>query len=387
MKIAVIASTPEKTALLKEILEAHDGQDQYLFLARQGDALSFDGIDLLNTHVVLIESSQVDPGDLLAIAGCTRNSTNPAFIFITSDHSESRLMEMMHAGVSEVVTEPVDGDALHESIERVRSRHYIASATPPRGKVISFVSCKGGAGATFLATNIGYALATICNKKVLYIDLHQQYGDAAFYLTESAGPSSYADIIGQAGLDSTVVASASMQIDKNFFLLQAPDTLEKTSGIKPQQVDNLLTVAIQDYDFVIIDLAETFDALTMKALDRSEQIYAVMQPVLPYMRAMSKILHVFTLLGYSAQKVKVLLNRMDKDVKPSQSKIEEAIQKPCDWVVPNDYLNCIESVNAGIPILKLAPDSTVSKHLMKLAYELAGTKHVPNKSLFSKLFG
>ena len=126
----------------------------------------------------------------------------------------------------------------------------------------------------------------------------------------------------------------------------------------------------------------------MKALDRSEFIFAVMQPILTYVRAMSKILHVFTLLGYSAQKVKVVLNRMVKDVKPSQEKIEEGIQKPCDWVVPNDFANSVESSNSGIPVLKLAPDSNLSKSLVHMARHLTGeAPEEEHKSLLSKIFG
>jgi pilus assembly protein CpaE len=387
MKIAVIASTSTILNTLQEALASNSGQDQFVFLTRRSGKINLEEIDLVSTSIVIVDADKIEPLDLAVITSCTRNSMNPAFVFLTTAPTETMLLDLMRAGVNEVVKLPLNIAELSAAIERIRARHYISSATPPRGRIISFVSCKGGAGATFLATNLGYVLATNFNKKVLYIDLHMQYGDASFYLSETAGKNSFADIIGQAGLDSTVVASSSMQVAKNYYLLQAPEAIEKTSGIKPQQVDNLLSVAVQDYDFVLVDIAETFDGLTMKALDRSEQIYAVMQPILPYVRAMSKVLHVFTLLGYSAQKVKVVLNRMGKDTKPSQAKLEEVIQKTCEWVVPNDFNNSIESANSGVPIQKLAPDSPVSKSLMYLAANLVGDKVSARPSFFARLFG
>lgn len=387
MKIAVIASTSTILNTLQEALASNSGQDQFVFLTRRSGKINLEEIDLVSTSIVIVDADKIEPLDLAVITSCTRNSMNPAFVFLTTAPTETMLLDLMRAGVNEVVKLPLNIAELSAAIERIRTRHYISSATPPRGRIISFVSCKGGAGATFLATNLGYVLATNFNKKVLYIDLHMQYGDASFYLSETAGKNSFADIIGQAGLDSTVVASSSMQVAKNYYLLQAPEAIEKTSGIKPQQVDNLLSVAVQDYDFVLVDIAETFDGLTMKALDRSEQIYAVMQPILPYVRAMSKVLHVFTLLGYSAQKVKVVLNRMGKDTKPSQAKLEEVIQKTCEWVVPNDFNNSIESANSGVPIQKLAPDSPVSKSLMYLAANLVGDKVSARPSFFARLFG
>ena len=387
MKIAVIASTSTILNTLQEALASNSGQDQFVFLTRRSGKINLEEIDLVSTSIVIVDADKIEPLDLAVITSCTRNSMNPAFVFLTTAPTETMLLDLMRAGVNEVVKLPLNIAELSAAIERIRTRHYISSATPPRGRIISFVSCKGGAGATFLATNLGYVLATNFNKKVLYIDLHMQYGDASFYLSETAGKNSFADIIGQAGLDSTVVASSSMQVAKNYYLLQAPEAIEKTSGIKPQQVDNLLSVAVQDYDFVLVDIAETFDGLTLKALDRSEQIYAVMQPILPYVRAMSKVLHVFTLLGYSAQKVKVVLNRMGKDTKPSQAKLEEVIQKTCEWVVPNDFNNSIESANSGVPIQKLAPDSPVSKSLMYLAANLVGDKVSARPSFFARLFG
>lgn len=387
MKIAVLASTLASLDTLQQSLESTARQDQFVFLSRRSSTLSLEELDLVSTNVVILDAEEIDSQDLAVISACTRNSSNPAFIYLCRHFNEEQILELMRAGVSEVLRLPLNISELQTAIERIRARHYISAATLPRGRIISFVSCKGGAGATFLATNLGYTLATQYDKKVLYIDLHLQYGDAAFYLSETPGKNSFADIIAQAGLDSTVVASGSMTIAKNYYMLQAPDAIEKTSGIRPQQVDNLLTVAVQDYDFVLLDMAESFDGLTMKALDRSEQIFAVMQPILPYARAMSKILHVFTLLGYPAQKVKAVLNRMTKDSTPGQAKLEETIQKTFEWVVPNDFSNAIASANSGIPVQKLAPECALTKSLQQMAANLAGVKAELQTSFFAKLFG
>ena len=39
-----------------------------------------------------------------------------------------------------------------------------------KGKILAFISCKGGSGATFLAANLAYVLATQTNKKVALLD-------------------------------------------------------------------------------------------------------------------------------------------------------------------------------------------------------------------------
>jgi pilus assembly protein CpaE len=387
VKIAVIASTPERLHELQEILERTPGDDQFVFLQRHDREIRLERVDLFSTNILILDSEAVEADDLRLIANCTQKHANPAVLYLCGKHSETELLELMRSGVTEVVNLPLSAGALRESIERIRARHYISSAYRPRGKILSFISCKGGAGATFIAANLGYALATECHQKVLLIDLHMQYGDASFYLTDTISHNTLADIVKQSGLDSTVVATASLQITPDYFLLQAPESPEKASGIQPQHIDNLLTVAIQDYDFVIVDLPLTLDALSMKALDRSDRVFPVMQPMVPYLRAMGNLLHLFGMLGYDAHKVSVLLNRTDETLSLSMSRMEDVIQKKIDRLIPNDFIHAGESSNTGLPIIKVSAESPISTSLREMAKDLSGVVVPSHKqSLFSKLF-
>jgi pilus assembly protein CpaE len=202
MKISAIANNPESLVKIKEILETNSAQDQFVFLERRGGEIDIERVDLFSTNVLIIDAEKVSKSDLKTIASCTREHVNPAIIYATSDTQNERLVELMRAGVMEVIGFPVSQAELLESIERLRSRRYIASTYRPRGKILSFISAKGGAGATFVAGNIGYSLAEECRQKVLFIDLHMQFGDAAFYLVENAGPSTLTDVISQTGFCS-----------------------------------------------------------------------------------------------------------------------------------------------------------------------------------------
>ena len=386
MKIAAIASSPESLIRIKEILEANSHQDQFIFLERRDGQINIDRLDLFSTNILVVDSENISKMDLKAISLCTKEHPNPDIIMATSDTQNGRMLELMRSGVSEVIGFPVLEGELLEAIERLRLRRYIASTYRPRGKILSFISAKGGAGATFIAGNLGYALASDCKQKVLFIDLHMQFGDASFYLVESAGPSTLSDVISQTGLDSTVIASATVQVSENYYLLQAPDSPDKAVGIKPQHIDNLLTVAIQDYDYIIVDLPKEIDAITMKVLDRSNNIYVVFQPVMAYLRALTKILHLFNLLGYEPQKIVTVVNRMDSASAISLEKMENAIQKQINWVFPNDFINVTESANTGIPVQKLQPYAAISKVFSSIAHEIAKLKleTAQAKSWFSK---
>ena len=370
MKIGAIASAPEVLGLLKEALEKNLHEDQFVFLERRNDELDIDRIDLFSTNVLIVDAETISKADLKVISSCTKEHSNPAIIYATKNAQDGQLIELMRAGVMEVISYPITSGELLEAIERLRLRRYIASTYRPRGKILSFISAKGGAGATFIAGNLGYSLAVDCKEKVLFVDLHMQFGDAAFYLVETAGPRTLTDVISQTGLDSTVIASATTQVTDNYFLLQAPDSPDKAVGIKPQHIDNLLTVAIQDYDYVIVDLPREIEAITMKVLDRSDKIYIVFQPVISYLRAVTKVLNLFNLLGYESRKIETILNRMDRGVAISLEKMEDAIQKSIDWVFPNDFVNATESVNTGIPLEKMRPHIPLSNAFKAMAGEI-----------------
>jgi pilus assembly protein CpaE len=294
----------------------------------------------------------------------------------------------MRSGVTEFIHIPVVSADLTAAIERIRGRKYMSSPHKPRGKIISFISCKGGSGNTFIAANLGYILAAEHQQKVLMIDLNLQFGDASFYISEEPGPSSLADIVRQAGLDSTVIATAAMQISENFYLLQAPDNAEDSMGIISTHVDNLLTIAAQDYDFVIVDLPRIIDSLAMKALDRADSIFIVMQPLVPYMRALTKMTSLLNKLGCDRSKIKIILNRFNENMDIPQENIADAVQSEIDFTISNDYLAVSKSVNIGKPLALLTHDNPVCSDLRKLATSLDGAVGESSPiSFFKKLFG
>ena len=183
MKIVAILSSQKMLAAAKEALEKSQNQDQFIFLERKDGDLGIERLDLYSTNILILDSEYANDADMKTVAACVRQNSNPAVILITSDHSEAKLIDYMRSGVSEVIDFPLDGRQLIEAIERLRKKRYIATTYHPRGKILSFISAKGGAGATFIAGNIGYSLATKFNLKVLYIDLNMQFGDAVFYFS------------------------------------------------------------------------------------------------------------------------------------------------------------------------------------------------------------
>ena len=74
-----------------------------------------------------------------------------------------------------------------------------------------------------------------------------------------------------------------------------------------------MNLAVNQYDFIILDVSKNLDDLTIKALDRAHNIFLVVQTMLPYIRNANRMMTVFRSLGYPQDKVELLVNRYWKN--------------------------------------------------------------------------
>lgn len=290
---------------------------------------------------------------------------------LSTEQTVEFMMEAMRAGVREVLPAPVSAATLFPALARVREK--LAQHEHVNGKVLAFVSCKGGSGATFLATNIAYALATGCGQRVALIDLNLQFGDASLFVADQKPQATLTDVALQIHrLDASLLASSMMAVTSTFSLLAAPDDPVHAGDIRPAHIDTLLALARRHYDFVILDVGRSLDPVGVRALDLADTIFPVLQTTLPYVRDGKRLLEVFRSLGYPPAKVQVIVNRHQKNAHVKLQDLEAACGTPIWRLVPNHYEVAAASVNQGIPVLKLSAKNPVAKALTGLARDLAG---------------
>lgn len=369
LNISVIASSQEVIKNLEQIFEKNVNLDNFLYLNRMDGELRLNRIDSDKTDILIIDSQQVSQDDLNNLSLLSQEKNHPSLIYLASSWTEQNLIDLMRSGIQDIVRLPLNGSSqdLLDAIERIRQKTAIAKRAKGKGKIISIMPCKGGAGATFIGVNLAYQLAEKYTQRVLFIDLHAQYGDAAYYLTDSAAAGNVADVITQPYLNSVTIASAAMQVAENCYLLPAANSIEKSSKIQSHQIDTLLTVAASEYDFVILDLGSTLDALSTRAIDRSDFVYLVTHPTLNYLKALINTLNLFTELGYAASQLRVVINQMDMDASLSEDKITDLLNRKIDTQIPYDGAAVDESINAGIPLIKMKPNNSVSISIDEMA--------------------
>jgi pilus assembly protein CpaE len=379
MKIALISPNKNHLQDMGRVLEAHShavtlidgGKSRMRAVAEQ------DHPDLM-----LVDGMCCDPNELVQVEYVTTHHPKIAVILLCATQSPEFLINSMRAGVREVLPSPVSADALQAAVSRIASK-LLGAKTKGTGKILAFIPCKGGSGATFLATNLGFQLAE--TKSVLLIDLNLQFGDALSFVHDGQPASTLADVAHDISrLDASFLAASSVKIAANYSILAAPEDPTRAMEIKPEHLDAILNVALAQYDFVLLDMSRTLDTLAIKVLDRAYRIFPVLQAGLPGLRNASKLLAVFKSLGYPADKIEVIVNRFEKGGDISQADIQRSLGTTHLRTVPNSYKEVNASINQGDALAEVTRSNAVAKSLAEFALSLS-PKQDESRSLLDRL--
>lgn len=335
--------------------------------------------------VLIVNGGLPENGGLESLERLRVRHPDAAFIVVSDNQSPEFLLRAMRAGVREVLPTPSAGVQLHAAIGRIAPRRKAQEAVD--GKILAMTSCKGGSGATFLATNLAWVLALEHGKRVALIDLNLQFGDAALYVTDEKPASNLAQVCQEIHrLDAAFLSSAMIEVAPGFSLLAAPDDPSHATDVKAEHVEAILKVARANYDFVVVDVGRSLDAVSLQLFDMADMILPVVQLTLPFIREAKRLVEVFMSLGYPASKIGLIVNRHEKSSEIGLQDLERTVNAKVFKAVPNCYKAVAASVNQGEPVARLEKSSAVTKALREIAAALDTASEKTGRGWLSRLF-
>ena len=341
-------------------------------------------IAVVHPSFVFLDGQGNEKEVLDSLQNTTNKYPQAAILLLASLQSATLLLAAMRNGVRELVELPLSANSLHEAIDRILSQQRESSRE--EGKILSFISCKGGSGTTFIADNLAYALASVSNKKVLLIDLNLQFGDAALFLSDAQPSMTLADLCRQIHrLDAALLDSSLIHVTPSFGILPASGEPDPYDTIRSEQIDAILHLARQEYDFVFIDLGRQINGIVIRALDQSDHIFPIIQQSLPYLRNGLRLLNLFKILGYRKEKIRVIVNRHETNTITVEA-IERSLGQTVSHLVPNNFDVVNESINQGVPVLKLARSCNVTKALVDIVNAFTDIRKPESSSIIRRLF-
>lgn len=337
--------------------------------------------------LIVLDSLNGDQ-DFRLIKQLAASSSGTTIITAAYDSSPSLILKSIRAGASEFLQLPMIEDEFNTVLDRVAelwSSHK--GATTKTGRIVAVFSNKGGAGVSFLATNLAAAM----NTNTLLADLNVQVGDTASFLGLDPKYTINDFVHNRSRLDDALINSLITPYSRHLSLLAAPAEPHEADDIEPQHISEALHVLAQRFPFVVMDLQHTFDPITVAGLDLADQILLVMHLDIPGIRSTKRALKVFERLGYPRSKVRVVVNRWSKNIDVELQKVEAHLDERLLGLIPNDYRKVIDSINLGRPLVETDPSSKISLEIKRIAGLLQRPDQTaspqPRKRLLGAVFG
>jgi len=371
MKIFFICSDMNQRDALAQQLPRMSGVD---FNVLHGSVKTLFTVLKERPDVVVLDYPVSDPASMEQIKTATLQAPGVYVALVSPDGSPELLRRAMQAGVRDILPAPMSAATVERALGCVQEREaFRFHQEEGRGKVLAFVPAKGGAGATFLATNLAYALATH-GHRVLVVDLNLYFGDAALFVADHPPTSSVVDLAREMRrMDAALLDACVLKARENLHLLAAPISPHQLDLVTPDAVERIVGLARAHYDFVILDLSRTLTPATVKALDLAERIHLTLQLTLPCVQDAKRMTAVFRELGYPLDKLQLVVNRYEKSGLVNLDEVERATGIKVRRTVPNSFEAVNASVNEGIPLLLQSPRDPVARLLLDWGQELLPT--------------
>jgi pilus assembly protein CpaE len=333
----------------------------------------------LKPDVVLMDINMPVMDGILATERMTVELPQIAIIILSVQGEGEYLRKAMAAGARDYLTKPPGSDELLQTIQRVyeleKKRHQSLSAfaqKPSRkpGKIISVFSTKGGVGKSLITVNLAVAMQQISGKKTAIVDLDLQFGDVTM-LMDLLPRRTISDLTSEPDqLDIKTIESYLLEHSSGVKVLPAPLRPEFAEAIHGKNIEQILRVLKEHYDYILIDTCQSFDDITLSALDISDTILIVTTLDVLTIKNVKLGLEAMASLHYESSKIKLILNRSTSEMGLSISDLENSLKYPVTNALPSDGKVAVMSCNKGVPFVLSDPKAPITEAIQDLAREL-----------------
>jgi len=252
----------------------------------------------------------------------------------TNELESGVVIDLLRSQIQDFLRRPLASTELRQLFDRV----FLVRTVPVSslGKVVSFISNKGGVGKSTLSVNAACALAQRHPGQVLLVDASLQLGICALMLNITP-PNTLVDAVRQKErLDETLIRRLAGPHSSGLHLLAAPPDAVTASEVDDASVARVLNLARRCYQYVIVDTFPMLDATVISILDLSDLGYIVLQGTAPSLVGAMRFLPVLDGIGFPRERERIVLNRNYKSFPGNltQLDIEDRLGRPIDYTFP-----------------------------------------------------
>jgi pilus assembly protein CpaE len=280
---------------------------------------------------------------------------------------QNPVSENPERGIDAVLKMPFTGFDLTTMIRKVGETRAVESARAG-SLVVSLFSPKGGVGRTTLAYNLAVGLGQDHN--VCLIDGSLQFSDLRGLLRVPAVAPSIVNLPTDRIREQDLI-DIMWRDPSGIDILLAPPRVEMAEMVTTRDIEKVLSMLRQLYEFVIIDTRAALSDDVLVFLDSADLILQVLTYDSMAIRGLAMSAETFAAIGYPPTKLATVLNRADATGGFDKADVEQALGSKIDFEVVSDGRLVLSSNNEGVAFVTSSPDSPIAQGVRRIAESLA----------------
>ncbi len=321
----------------------------------------------LRVEVVVIDISVENPQPAIRAIELIQANTLQLAIFANGTMQQpTTIVASMRAGAGEYLDDSTGSEALLEALTRFSSNRTRTRGGVGKARIFTFLSAKGGAGATTAAVNTAVALQQSHGNVVLVDFAPVGHAQLHLNLRPSFGVPDALENLHR--LDASLLDGLMTTCKDGLHLLAGPQQ-PYPSLPTPAELARLFDLLANHYRYVVVDASSRLDSTTRLLSDLSNAVLMVAQTDVVSLWSAGRI-HAFLEEGAGRNRLRMVLNRYKKIPGFTDEDVEHSTRCKVLWKIPNAFQAVSPAIDHGIPVV-LQDGQEISRSFRALAAALA----------------
>jgi pilus assembly protein CpaE len=360
---------------LQQCLQEQREFEIHTRLISNGHADPLDGLSLKPDLVVLRFDAE-HLAELAAWSGKGAELRPPLIVVGPAGHPEAMRLAI-RSGAKDFLPEPVTAGDLIAALQRLRDE-TVRQRARATGGVHVIVGTAGGAGSSFIATNVARILTSEGERPgvaaPMLVDMDLNFAPLSHYLDLQAPRGLLQALEAVEVLDEVALTGFGARHRSGLRLLcAAAGHTVLAKDVSPERLARLIEVLAAYHPHVIVDVPHALDALTATIFSLATQVVLVLQQSLLHLRNAARLQKILcNELGVAPERIRVVVNRYQKDALVELADVKRSLSVDNLLSVPSHYRSALESADSGVTLYDADRNSNVIRALRELATALTG---------------
>lgn len=364
IRLLIVEDVPQVASHVRAMLQAQH-QIKFLDVVTAGDR-ALTSVEEMKPDVVIVDALLQGRISGQQVAQQIRQA-EPQVGIIVLTVPQNPVKESADRGVDAVLTMPFSGFDLTTIVRKVGETRS-AEAARSSSLVATLFSPKGGVGRTTLAYNLAVALGQ--NNRVCLVDGSLQFSDLRGLLRVPAVAPSIVNLPTDR-IREQDLADVMWRDPSGIDILLAPPRVEMAEMVTNRDIEKVLSLIRQLYEFVIVDTRAALSEDVLVFLDSADLILQVLTYDSMAIRSLAMSAETFAAIGYPPSKLVTILNRADAAGGFDRGDVEQALGSRIDFEVVSDGHLVLASNNEGIAFVTSRPESQIAQDVNQIASALS----------------